>query len=97
MKKPVITFGDVFYNALPMVKRCRNIEDLPNLVKAQLEDFNYDEKKIINMIAAIYKESAPMNLSQIWTLEGGGQAEKKIEEIIPLVDFIAKKLNIKAV
>lgn len=97
LKKPVITFGDVFYNILPMIRRCRNIEDLPNIVKDQLENFNYDEKALINLIVAIFKESAPLDLTQLWDTEGGSQAENKEEEIAPFTDFIAEKLNLKAI
>lgn len=94
-KKPVITFGKVFYNKLPMVKICRAIEDLPYLVKEQLEKFNHDEAALINLIAAIYKESANADLSQLWNIEGGDQMEKKEHQLTPLVDLIAEKLNIK--
>ncbi|OGZ28186.1 MAG: hypothetical protein A2931_02840 [Candidatus Niyogibacteria bacterium RIFCSPLOWO2_01_FULL_45_48] len=97
LKKPVITLGDVFYSALPMVKNCKTIEELPYIVKTQLENFNYDEEKLINLITAIYRESAPLDLSQIWDIEGGSQAEKKEEEIMPIVDLIAEKLNLKAI
>ena len=47
LKKPVITFGNLFFNKLPMVKKCEAIGDLPYLMKEQLENYHYDEKKII--------------------------------------------------
>lgn len=97
LKKPVITFGNAFYNTLPMLKRCRAIEDLPKLIKEQLENFNYDEKSLINFIAAILKESASVDLIQLWHIEGGGNMEKKEEELVPLVDLIAEKLNLKPI
>ncbi|MFC1625413.1 hypothetical protein ACFL1O_00885, partial [Patescibacteria group bacterium] len=92
LKKPVITFGTVFYNDLPMVKNCKTIENLPYLVKKQLENFDYNEKTLINLIAAVYKESADVDLVQLWDIEGGGKMEKKEKELMPLVDFIASKL-----
>ena len=94
LKKPVITFGDVFYNELPMVKRCRAIEELPYLIKQQLENFHYQEDDIINFLAAIHAESVDVDLIQIWDVEGRGNMEKKEKELIPLVDLIAKKLNL---
>ncbi len=97
LKKPAITFGNAFYNYLPMVKRCRAIENLPQIIKEQLENFDYDEKSLINFIAAIYKESADVNLIQLWPIEGGGKMEKKEKELIPLVDLIAEKLNLKPI
>ncbi len=95
LKKPAITFGDVFFNILPMVKRCRAIEDLPYLIKEQLENFKYDEKALINMLTAIYKESAELDLVQIWDIEGGSQMEKKKQAVIPFVDYVAEKLNLR--
>lgn len=97
LKKPVITFGNVYYNVLPMVKKCRAIEDCPWLVKEQLENFNYDEKALISLIAAIYKESVDVDLVQLWDIEGGGKMDKKEKELIPLVDLIAQKLDLKPI
>lgn len=96
-KKPVITFGDAFYNELPMVKKCGAVKDLPQIVKNQLENFNYDEKSLIHFIAAIYKESVDVNLIQIWPIEGGSEMKKKEKELIPLVDLTAEKLCLKPV
>jgi hypothetical protein len=96
LKKPVITFGNVFFNVLPMVKKCVILENLPNLVQEQLVDFQYDESALLNLIAAIYKESADLDLAQIWDVEGGGQTEKHQKEIVSFIDLIAEKLNLKS-
>jgi len=96
-KKPVITFGHAFYNILPMVKRCRTIEDLPSIVKEQLKNFHYDEKSLIDLIAAIYKESVDVDLIQLWNIEGDDKMEKKEQELVPLADLIAKKINLKPI
>ena len=95
LKKPVITFGNVFYNAMPMVKKCVAIETLPEIVKSQLENFKYDEQALLNLIAAIYKESTELDLAQIWDVEGGGQMEKHEKEISFFIDLIASKLYLK--
>ena len=94
MKKPVITFGGAFYNILPMVKKCRAIEDLPALVESQLQNFSHDEKILIDFITAIYKESVDVNMAQLWNIDGGSRMEKKEKELAPLVDIIAKKLGL---
>ena len=96
-KKPVIAFGNVFYNALPMVKKCVAIEDLPHMVKEQLEKFHYDENALIRLIAAIFQESADADLVQIWDIEGGSNMEKKEREVVQLVDLLASKLGLKTV
>ncbi|MEK7646881.1 MAG: hypothetical protein AAB378_00725 [Patescibacteria group bacterium] len=96
-KKPVITFGHAFYNILPMVKRCRAIEDLPVMIREQLENFQHDEKALIYFIAALYKESVDVDLIQLWNVEGNAEMEKKERELIPLVDLIAEKIKLKPV
>ncbi len=95
LAKPAITFGEVFYNQLSMVKRCRTIEELPYLIKEQSENFRYNEEELLNFLSVIYKESADANLVQLWNVEGGGEMDKKEKELIPLVDLIAKKLNLQ--
>ncbi len=97
LKKPAITFGDTFFNTLPMVKKCRTIEDLPCLIQKQLENFQYDEKALLNMLTAAYEESADLDLVQIWDIEGASQMEKKKRAVIPFVDYIAEKLSLKPI
>lgn len=97
LKKPVIAFGNVFYNILPMVKKCSAIEDLPYLVKEQMENFHHDENALIKLIAAIFQESADVDLVQIWDIEGGSNMEKKEREVVKFVDLLASKLNLKTI
>ncbi|MDO8592395.1 MAG: hypothetical protein Q7R92_01310 [bacterium] len=92
-KKPIITFGDVFYNALSTVKHCHEIEQLPFLIKKQLENFRHDETELENFIGAILEESAPIDLTKIW--EQGEAPEIEKEKLTLLVDLIAKKLDLK--
>ncbi|OGF62477.1 hypothetical protein A2926_01985 [Candidatus Giovannonibacteria bacterium RIFCSPLOWO2_01_FULL_44_40] len=95
LKKPVITCGDVFYNKLSFVKNCRALEDLPNLVKTQLENFNYSEAELLNFLAAMFEETAEFELYRYW-----GQ-ESSFEEILagidPLADLLAKKLHLQKI
>lgn len=92
MQKPVITFGDVFYNHLSFVKRCDSYEKLPYIVKEQFEDYKYDEKELIRFIAILFKESVDVNLAYLWEKEHD-QAKKKIG-LEPLAELIAKKINV---
>lgn len=96
LKKPVICFGNSLYTALPMVKKCRAIEDLPHLIKEQVEKFNYDEKALVDFVTAIYKESVNVDLVQIWMIEGDSQMAKKELAVIPLVNLMAEKLGLIA-
>ncbi|MBI2627876.1 MAG: hypothetical protein HYW71_00360 [Candidatus Niyogibacteria bacterium] len=94
MKKPVIMFGNIFFDKLSMVKICHNIQDLPSLIKSQLENSSYDNDELIAFLMAIYKESAAIDFVQLWSLEGGSRSNENKQKLIPFVDLIAKKLKI---
>lgn len=66
LKKPVITFGDVFFNDIPGVLRCRGFEELPYLVKQQLELWKHDEKTLVNYISALIEDSVEVDFSELW-------------------------------
>lgn len=68
--KPVITFGDVFYNVLSSVKRCCAIEDLPQLIKNQLEKTEDNRGELTNFVAALIEESVEFNLFSNWFIDG---------------------------
>jgi len=67
LDKPVITFGNVFYNNLSCVKRVREIENLPNIINEQLYNFKPDEEEIVDIVAAILKDSVDLNYSSLRT------------------------------
>ncbi len=94
MKKPVITFGDTFYNTLPMVKKCTAIADLPFLIKEQLNTFQYNEQALLNLLTAMLKEGAPLDLVKLWLKEGSTEMKKKKEEVAVFVDYLAEKLHL---
>ncbi len=90
LKKPVITFGNVFYNQLSFVKKCRVMDELPRLVKDQLTSFSYDEQELLDFIAAIREQSCEVNLQYLWEREQ--DMEKKKTGLTPLADLIARYL-----
>ncbi|MEK7072100.1 MAG: hypothetical protein AAB969_00865 [Patescibacteria group bacterium] len=94
LKKPVITFGLAFYNQLSFIKKCRAFEDLPQMVKEQIENFNYNENELLEYLIKIFESSAPVDLISTWDDAGDIQRQKKALE--PLADLIAKKLGIRA-
>lgn len=64
LKKPVITFGKVFYNLFSSVKRCREIEKLPQIINYCLENFKYteeNEKEIVSYLSAVFEESVSID------------------------------------
>ncbi len=89
--KPVITFGDIFYNKLSFVKNCETPKDLPWLVKEQLEVFRYNEEELISYIAALFEESATTRLQYLWEIET--DEEKRRKGLEPLAALIAKKVH----
>ncbi len=95
-KKPVITFGKVFYNELSAVKHCSNPEILPFIVRDQLTNHKHNEKELLNMLTAICQESAIMDIVRMWDVEGAANMDKKGDQLSPLVNYIAQKLNLPA-
>ncbi|MBI2989712.1 MAG: hypothetical protein HYY51_00795 [Candidatus Magasanikbacteria bacterium] len=92
LKKPVISFGTVFYNQLSFVRQCKALEELPRLVKEQLEAFSFDETELLHFLSALFEESATVNLQYIWEEEQ--DMEKKKEGLTALAALIAKKLGL---
>lgn len=91
-KKPVISFGDQFYNVLSMVKRSRDYEQLPHLIKMQLENFKYDEEELLQYIAGVLEDAAELPFAHIWEQEPD-EAKKK-EGLKPLSDKLAQKMGL---
>lgn len=57
LKKPVITFGNVFYNKLGMVRKCKGYPELPYLVKDTLDAYKHDEDELIRFLSALFETS----------------------------------------
>lgn len=91
-KKPVITFGEVFYNNLSFVKHCRAPEELAYLMKEQLEQSEHKEEELLALLAGLFEESADVALQRLWEQEKDPVKRKKGLE--PLADLLAKKLNL---
>ncbi len=96
LKRPIITFGDVFFNKLPMVKRCRSVEELPQIIKNTLEsNTGPDEKTLVNFIGAILEESVEVDLISLWEKEDQGEdIRNQSEGLKRLAELIAKKINL---
>jgi len=95
LHKPVITFGDVFFNKLPGVQKCEAITDLPNIIKERLAMNNHDEQLLINYITALYHESVTVDMIDIWEIEGGGRLKERAQELESLVELIAQKIGLQ--
>jgi len=94
LKKPVITFGDVFYNDLPGVKRCRSFEDLPFLVKEQLGEWKHNEEQLVNYVSALLEESVPVDYIDLWIKAESIEKVIDNEGIKKLADALAEKIGL---
>jgi len=65
LKKPVITFGHVFFNKLKMVKKVRDITSLHEVISDILRNYRHDEKQLVNFVTAIYEGSFSMDPLEI--------------------------------
>ncbi len=92
LKKPVITFGNIFYNQLSFVKNCKTPEQLPYLVKEQTENFHFDDGELTRLIAGIFEESVEVPLGYLWEKET--DMEKRKIGLQPLAGLLMNKINI---
>jgi hypothetical protein len=93
LKKPVITFGDVFYNSLSAVKKVTEISKLGSLTKWALETCKHDEKELEDFVTALISDSAEIKLHEIW--EKGVDDKTEKEKLSQFCDLLMKKLNNK--
>ena len=92
LKKPVVTFGDIFYNNLSFVKKCREIENLPNIIKQQLENSQYDNEEIINFLSAVFEDTLPFDFTDLWA-KGDYEEVKNHSDFPKFVANLAKKIT----
>lgn len=97
-KKPVITFGKTFYDVLPdcIISHVQSMQDLPHTVSELLKNYRYSEKNFACLIAAVMKNSVPLNLyenvlnkKERITFENKAFDDQKKE----FVDFMLRWIN----
>jgi len=90
LQKPVITFGDVYYNLFDEVINVRDIRKLPLLIKSKL-DSKIDKDKTLKFVISVFNSTFPgMGVMP------GNCAESLINKNISLiVEGIEKYLNKK--
>ncbi len=97
-RRPVVTFGKTFYDILPdcMIQNVQSLQVLPLVVKQLLENYRYCENEIVCLIAAIIKNSTPLNLySQVLKKKeritfGNKTSEEQMKDF---VDFLARRIT----
>ncbi|MDO8493081.1 MAG: hypothetical protein Q7S19_00850 [bacterium] len=95
LRKPVITFGEVFFNKLSMIKRCGAIENLPALIKDRLHNYRYDDQEVLDFVTAIFEDSVPFDFMGLW-VKGGSYETIKSDKMFPaFVASLTKKIGLK--
>ena len=92
LSKPVITFGQAFYNKLSSVKSCRKPEDLPLAIKEGLESQPTADGEMVDFISAILENSINFDYSYIWL--ASVEEITKYEKLNELVEALARKLEL---
>lgn len=65
LKKPVITFGRVFYNKLSFVYRCKEIEKLPEIINVAINSHVHNENELIDFITAMFEGSFEADFTKL--------------------------------
>ena len=100
--KPVLSFGDGPFNALPdsMVKRCQDVRHLPKIIKELLVQNNKEDKDkyLLAYIEAAYENSQSINFySQLLKRKGvySNRESSYDAEIDKLAEFILNRSCLK--
>lgn len=94
LKKPVITFGDVFYNDIPGVKRCTGFEELPYLIQEQLTSWQHDETALVHYTSALLEDSVAVDFSGMWNRAATKEEALADEGMIALSRLLAAKAGL---
>lgn len=95
LQKPVITFGSVYYNTLPMVKHVSDIATLADVVQEQLERPRHDERALVNFVSALLEDSVDIRLHELW--EKGLEERSERESIEHFNDLLMRKIQLHSV
>ena len=86
LQKPVITFGDVYYNALSPVAHSRVSDELPRVVQTQLARTAFDEEELERYVAAIYMDCVPVDFAYLWVFDNDPAViREKLQEYTALL------------
>jgi capsule polysaccharide export protein KpsC/LpsZ len=96
--KPVITFGDCPYNALPdsMIRRCQDLRRLPIFIRDVMREYRSDERALEAYVAATFETSESINLYSVLLNKHAVHVERQSafgEEIEKLAAYALKRLR----
>ncbi|MCI0645007.1 MAG: hypothetical protein L0332_11915 [Chloroflexi bacterium] len=93
--KPVITFGNVFYNFLDeLVMHVHAYNEVPGLIR-QFETFIGDESIVVDFLTAILDESINVDIQRLAGRLVSGPAERKQNdpELLQYADYLIQKIE----
>ena len=97
LKKPVITFGNIFYNKLSWVQKCSDPEKLPDLIRKTLDTFRPDDQELLDFLAAIMEDSVAFGFADILNKRCSDQEAPQVvrasEGFEDMVRLIASKIG----
>jgi hypothetical protein len=79
---------------IPGVKRCHGWEELPFLIKEQLEEGKHDEESLVDYISALLENSIRVDYLSLWTSAKTLGEMTDNEGLIKLSLALAKKIGI---
>jgi hypothetical protein len=92
LQKPVMTFGDVFYNVFDEIIKVKNISKLPKLVKDNL-DKKIDFKKTLQFVEAVQDATFPGIAALPGDCQNKSLSKKNISDLVKGVELYCKKMN----
>jgi hypothetical protein len=92
LKKPVISFGEFYYNSLSCVKRSTEPEKLAALIREQLNKNMFDDEELEKFVAAILQDSARVDFAHLWAYVH--DVPKMREELKDLIRVVAQKVGL---
>lgn len=83
LNKPAVTFGKAHFNVLEGVSKCQNISNLTSVMNTALQEYEPNEREIIQYLTAIYARSVELP-SDIFglTTDQESQASKLLYRLI---------------
>ncbi|MBI2612555.1 hypothetical protein HYW59_01930 [Candidatus Kaiserbacteria bacterium] len=89
--RPVLTFGNVFYNALPSVGHVTDMSELPRVVRQTLER-PVPREEAERYLAALLRESAECDILSVWESEIGSPDAS--EKLAGFATLLARKIKL---
>ncbi|KKW27876.1 MAG: hypothetical protein UY70_C0006G0025 [Candidatus Kaiserbacteria bacterium GW2011_GWB1_52_6] len=89
--KPVITFGNTYYNSLSKVYFSKTPEELPEMICRALKKGACSVDELYRFVAALMEDGVQLDLLYIWEVET--DSEKRRSALKPYAELLARKVQ----